>query len=199
MTQPPPAAASPDPAPGGWPAATQPSWAPAWQPPAPVPSAGAPVGASPRSRGPLVAAAAGGLLAGLLASGLVVVALFTASAEDIGATMADRIGTAVEEGIVDGTRIATEESLEGLGGYEEDLLDPGGWGQPPEQFPPVPPREAGPDPVLDAYAQDCFAGDLQACDDLLFESPPLSDYEEYGGSCGGRVKAYTVGSCTELE
>ena len=70
--------------------------------------------------------AVGGLLAGLLASGLVVVAMFTASAEDIGATLADRIGTSVEEAIVEGTRIATEESLEGLGGYEEDLLDPGG-------------------------------------------------------------------------
>ncbi len=196
MTQPPPGPSSPDPAPGGWPAAAQPSWAPAWQPPAPVPPAGAPAGTPPRSRGLLVAVAAGGLLVGLLASGLLVVALFTVAAEDVGSTMADRIGTAVEEAIVEGTRIATEESLEGLGGYEEDLLYPSGA---PEQFPPVPPAEAGPDPVLDAYAQDCFAGDLQACDDLLFESPPLSDYEEYGGSCGGRVKAYTVGSCTELE
>ncbi len=189
MTQPPTPSS---PAAGGWPAAAQPSWAPAWQPPAPAP----PAGTSPRSNGPLVAAAAGGLLAGLLASGLVVVALFTASAENIGETLADRIGTSVEEAIVEGTRIATEESLAGLGGYEEDLLYPGG---PPEQFPPVPPQAAGPDPVLDAYARDCFAGELQACDDLLFESPPLSEYEEYGASCGGRVKAYTVGSCTELE
>lgn len=197
MTQPPPS--PPAPAPGGWPAPAQPSWAPAWQPPAPVPPAGAPAGTPPRSNGPLVAAAVGGLLAGLLASGLVVVALFTASAEDIGATLADRIGTSVEEAIVEGTRIATEESLEGLGGYEEDLLDPGGPVQAPEQFPPVPPQEPGPDPVLDAYAQDCFAGELQACDDLFFESPPLSGHEEYGASCGGRVKAFTVGSCTELE
>jgi hypothetical protein len=57
----------------------------------------------------------------------------------------------------------------------------------------------GPDPVLDAYAQACFEGDYQACDDLFFESPPLSDYEEYGGSCGGRIKANSVMACSELD
>lgn len=141
-----------------------PSWAPPWPPTGPVPRPGPPAGPPPRSRG-LVVAATGGLLAGLLASGLVVVALFTASAEDIGEAIADRIGTAVEEGIIEGTRVATEEVLGELDAFEEDLLHPSGV---PEQFPPVPPQEAGPDPVLDAYAQDCFTGDLQACEDLLF-------------------------------
>ena len=61
------------------------------------------------------------------------------------------------------------------------------------------PGELGPDPVLDEYAQECFAGELQACDDLYYESPPLSAYEEYGSTCGGRVKIYTVPYCTELD
>jgi hypothetical protein len=63
----------------------------------------------------------------------------------------------------------------------------------------VPPQGLGPDPVLDGYAQQCFAGDFQACDDLFFESPPLSAYEEYASTCGGRVKIYTVPYCTELD
>jgi hypothetical protein len=36
------------------------------------------------------------------------------------------------------------------------------------------PSGARPDPVLDVYAQSCFLGDLQACDDLMYESAPLS-------------------------
>ena len=70
---------------------------------------------------------------------------------------------------------------------------------PAEEFPAVPPGDLGPDPVLDEYADACFAGDFQACDDLLYESPPLSEYEEYAGTCGGRVKAYDVATCTDLE
>jgi hypothetical protein len=147
----------------------------------------------------VVAGAVGaGVLIGILASGLVVAGLFRASAGDIGETMADRIGASVEEAIVEGTRAATAESLEDMGAFEEDLLYPGG-SLGPEQFPPVAPEDLGPDPVLDGYAQECFGGDLQACDDLMVESPPMSDYEEYAFTCGGRVKSYAVGSCTELE
>jgi hypothetical protein len=79
--------------------------------------------------------------------------------------------------------------------YAEEM-GPGG---PVEQFPAVEPGDLGPDPVLEAYAGSCFAGELQACDDLFYEAPPLSDYEEYGSTCGGRVKAYVAMSCTELE
>jgi hypothetical protein len=68
-----------------------------------------------------------------------------------------------------------------------------------EEFPAVPPGDLGPDSVLDEYADACFAGDFQACDDLMYESPPLSEYEEYGATCGGRVKPYSVVTCTELE
>jgi hypothetical protein len=62
----------------------------------------------------------------------------------------------------------------------------------------VEPGDLGPDPVLDTYAADCFAGDLQACDDLYYEAPPLSDYESYALTCGGRVKEYAVAACSEL-
>ena len=82
----------------------------------------------------------------------------------------------------------------GMGaGMEEGLLGP------VEEFPAVPPGDMGPDPVLDEYADACFAGDFQACDDLMYESPPLSQYEEYGATCGGRVKPYSVLACTDLE
>ena len=80
----------------------------------------------------------------------------------------------------------------GVGSAEEPL-------PPVEQFPAVPPGDLGSDPTLDEYADACFAGDFQACDDLLYESPPLSEYEEYGGTCGGRVKPYDVATCTDLE
>ncbi|TQN37463.1 hypothetical protein FHU33_4115 [Blastococcus colisei] len=140
--------------------------------------------------------AVAGLLIGVVGSGLVVTALFTASAEDIGQEMAERVGSAVERGIVDGTRQAMEEAM---GAFPEDLGFPSGPVPTSEQFPPVPPEDLGPDPVLDDYAQLCFDGALQACDDLLYESPPMSDYETYATTCGGRVKEYTVMSCTELE
>ena len=82
----------------------------------------------------------------------------------------------------------------GMGVGMEDIPLP-----PVEEFPAVPPGDLGPDPVLDQYAEDCFAGKFQACDELLYESPPLSEYEEYGSTCGGRVKSYEVATCTELE
>ena len=33
----------------------------------------------------------------------------------------------------------------------------------------------------------------------MYESPPLSAYEDYGDPCGGRVKKYAVVACTDLE
>ena len=75
----------------------------------------------------------------------------------------------------------------------------GGTASAVEEFPAVPPGDLGPDPTLDEYADACFAGDFQACGDLLYESPPLSEYEEHGGTCGGRVKPYDVATCTDLE
>jgi hypothetical protein len=44
----------------------------------------------------------------------------------------------------------------------------------------------GSDEELDALWDACDAGDGQACDDLFFESPPFSEYEDFGNTCGGR-------------
>ena len=128
---------------------------------------------APRSaaRSPLVLAvvALSALLGGVVAGFLVAIVAFTAG--NPGWAMSAGMDPVLDEG------------------YLESV----------QQFPAVPPGELGPDPVLDDYADACFAGDLQACDDLLFQSPPLSEYEDYGATCGGRVKAFDVISCTDLE
>jgi hypothetical protein len=157
----------------------------AWSPPAAPPQASvAPAG---RSKGPLVLGlvALAGVAAGAVGGAFLVTAVFLGSAEAIG------------EGIGRGMASAEEEFYASMS--EEDF----GWSAGPPLDPaditdPVPPV-TGPDPVLDAYAQRCFEGDYQSCDDLFFESPPLSEYEEYGGTCGGRVKAYSLMACTDLD
>lgn len=50
----------------------------------------------------------------------------------------------------------------------------------------VPPEGLGDDPLMDAYAQDCHDGDMEACDTLFMESEADSAYELYGGTCAGR-------------
>lgn len=59
------------------------------------------------------------------------------------------------------------------------------------------PGDLGDDPALDRLADDCFAGDLEACDDLYLESPLGSDYERYGSTCGRR-NGETFGGCKDL-
>ena len=44
----------------------------------------------------------------------------------------------------------------------------------------------GDDPELDALWDACEGGDGEACDDLYFQSPIGSRYEEYGNTCGDR-------------
>ncbi len=179
-------------------AASTPDWpgAPGWRSPSSPtstwttptfspPAAPAPAAASRPSKGPLVLAlvALAGVAAGTVGGVFIFAAVFAGSAEAIG------------EGIGRGMIAGEEEFYSSMS--EEDFgwvepLDPADISAP---VAPVP----GPDPVLNAYAQSCFEGDYQACDDLYFESPPMSDYEEYGGSCGGRVKVYSVMSCTDLD
>lgn len=48
------------------------------------------------------------------------------------------------------------------------------------------PEGLGDDADLDDYAEDCYDGDMGACDDLYEESPRGSAYELYGGTCAGR-------------
>jgi hypothetical protein len=54
----------------------------------------------------------------------------------------------------------------------------------------------GSDPELDALYDDCAAGDVEACDDLYFQSPSGSEYEEFGDTCGGRNEP--SGTCQSL-
>ncbi|TFV83294.1 hypothetical protein [Blastococcus sp. CT_GayMR16] len=192
MTQPPPypsASGMSDPyassGVGGWPA---PTWVPTWDahPPAP-PFATAPPRASSAGRGPLVLAlvAAAGALVGAVVAGLLVAVLFSAAAEDIGRGMGEEFS-----GSVDGMFGVPDEGM-----WSSEYVSPG----PVEEHPATAPGQLGPDPVLDAYAQGCFDGDMQACDDLYYESPPMSAYEEYAGTCGGRVKQFAVMACTDLD
>lgn len=48
------------------------------------------------------------------------------------------------------------------------------------------PEGLGDDAELDEYAEECYDGDMEACDDLYRESPRSSAYELYGGTCAGR-------------
>ena len=61
-------------------------------------------------------------------------------------------------------------------------LAPGGDIPPPT----LEPTGLGTDPVLDALAQSCYAGDMAACDDLWRDSEPDSSYRNFGDSCAGR-------------
>jgi len=51
---------------------------------------------------------------------------------------------------------------------------------------PTSPDGLGSDPAMDELAQSCFDGDFVACDDLFWESPVDSAYEDYASMCGGR-------------
>lgn len=54
----------------------------------------------------------------------------------------------------------------------------------------------GSDPELDALYDDCEAGDYEACDDLFFDSPTGSEYEDFGDTCGDRNEP--SGTCVAL-
>jgi hypothetical protein len=164
-----------------------PAWqgrAPTWEQPAPVPPFPAPVQPT-RNRGLVIAlVAAGGALVGAVVAGLLVAVLFTAAAQDIGSGMGEEFSQSLEGG---------------FGMMPEDVWSSQYGSGPVEEFPATPPGTLGPDPVLSAYANSCFDGEMQACDDLYYESPPMSKYEEYAVTCGGRVKQFAVMACTDLD
>ncbi|MFQ1000338.1 hypothetical protein [Modestobacter sp. SSW1-42] len=175
----PPTDGSPYPQPAAW--TPSGAWAPAAPATAP---AGAPRG--PGVRGVVLALA--GAAVGAAVAALVVSVVLVSGARELvreaGTAAGDSIAVAVGGGVY---------------GYEDEGVS-APYGMPePEQFPAVEPGELGPDPVLDTYARDCFGGELQSCDDLYFQAPPLSSYEEYGGTCGGRVKTGSVYARTELD
>lgn len=157
---------------------SQPPHPASWQSPWPAPPPGPAPRAGSTSDRPLVLGlvALASLLVGAAAAGVVAMVLFVAGAEEIG-------------------RGLGEQMMAG------ELPVPGGesGNGPVEQFPAAEPGDLGDDAELDAFAADCFDGDLTACDTLYYEAPPMSDYEEYALTCGGRVKIWSVVSCTELD
>ena len=54
-------------------------------------------------------------------------------------------------------------------------------------------------PGLDPYAERCHEGEMEACDELAVLADMMTDYEQYGMTCGGRVKATEVATCTQLD
>ncbi|MGY1741612.1 MULTISPECIES: hypothetical protein [unclassified Blastococcus] len=164
-----------------------------WTPPAgpaPLPPPAAPAGPRPRPVRTALGVAAVAVL-GTAAASAVAVSLVLWRADDVGgrfgAAMGAELGAAQNEAFED-TLAMEEEYFSSTSPYGGSV----------DQQEPVPPGQLGVDPVLDRYAQDCFGGDLQSCDDLFYESPPFSEYERYGATCGGRVKPFMVPYCTEL-
>ena len=173
---------------GGWSAGygTPPPFAPsrALGGPQPVPTSRPADGGGRRT---LLVGLAGAVVGAALAL-VVAAALFAVAADRMGESIGEEVGDRVAESL--GT---------GGGVWADDPLLPTPGGGPVEQTEPELPGDLGPDPVLDAYAQQCFDGDLQSCDDLFFSATPSSDYETYGLSCGGRVEPGAVYACTELD
>jgi hypothetical protein len=81
----------------------------------------------------------------------------------------------------------------------DDILE---WsGGPGPDSPPDFGLDAGPptqppsgDPEFDQLAQDCYQGNMDACDTLFLRSEFGSQYEDYGLTCGGRLLE-PAGSC----
>ena len=78
-----------------------------------------------------------------------------------------------------------------LASPNEPTVDCAGWGNAPlDRLPDDPDSWAsnadtyGDDPALDALWDQCEAGDLTACDDLWWLSPPDSEYEAFADTCG---------------
>jgi hypothetical protein len=57
------------------------------------------------------------------------------------------------------------------------------------------PFALGDDPELDELATGCADGDLGDCDDLYFQAPIDSNYEDFGKTCGTRAPEATGGTC----
>ncbi len=54
----------------------------------------------------------------------------------------------------------------------------------------------GSDSYLDSLWDNCSAGDFDSCDDLFFDSPAGSEYEEFGDTCGYRNEP--SGYCVDI-
>jgi hypothetical protein len=143
------------------------------------------VSAHPTGRRPrpllLAAVAIAGVLVGAVATAVLVTLAFVSAAEDIGRGMSVGLGSDIGRSVGEGISRSMHAAPSAV-----------------EHFPAVAPGRLGSDPRLDGYARSCFGGDLSACDRLRAESAPLSGYEAYAATCGGRVKRETVATCTDL-
>src|SRR5690606_8063277 len=75
---------------------------------------------------------------------------------------------------------------------------PGGVEAGSPEPPPLDDPQIDDDPMLETYAEDCYDGDMAACDDLYWSTDIGSDLEEYAISCGGRLPdGFYGGSCEE--
>jgi hypothetical protein len=126
----------------------------------------------------LAAVAIAGVLAGAIGSAILVTVTFLSAAEDIGRGMSEGLGS------VRASLTAPDE-----GAARGDV----------ERFAAASPGDLGADGDLDALARSCYVGDLRSCDGLAAAAPPMSEYEEYGATCGGRVKLDAVDACTDLD
>ena len=58
------------------------------------------------------------------------------------------------------------------------------------------PTGLGDDEGFNALAEDCYDGDMQACDDLYNRAEDDSEYRRYGDTCAGRQPPGTRQFCT---
>jgi hypothetical protein len=78
-------------------------------------------------------------------------------------------------------------------GNREDAI--AGWCKTLAAAPNPSSQAPGGNPVLDFLWEACAEADFQACDDLYFEAPGGSIYEEFGATCGDRAER--AGRCVE--
>ncbi len=82
-------------------------------------------------------------------------------------------------------------NTDGSGDTDGDtVIDDSGAGPPTE--PPTGDTE------FDDLAEDCYEGEMRACDELYNVTPAGSDYEEYGDTCGGRWPVSARPSCQAI-
>lgn len=84
---------------------------------------------------------------------------------------------------VSDTKPDTGDTTDATGATDTTAAD-GNGDLPPGQDPR---NILGDDEALNDLANQCFEGDMQACDDLFAQTPVDSDLEAYSQTCGGRI------------
>ncbi len=60
----------------------------------------------------------------------------------------------------------------------------------------MPPDGLGDDPTLNQFAQQCYDGDMVACDSLFIVAEDGTPYKAYADTCAGRQPPGTQQYCT---